>query len=141
MSNNKKVLLIPTPTKNQSFTELLFIIYTFLFFTIGFLLLFFTKEVSLLTMFGEQVKATLAVEQFFGSFLILLSAFLFSIRNLEGQVIFNCISALILAGFINLYLLFLLSENIKLPTIYFVFQIIMQLTFFVVFFEQVRRKQ
>ena len=136
MGNNKKVI----PTKNQSFTLLLFVIYAFLFFIIGFLLLFFTKQVSLLTILGEQLESTIVVEQFFGSFMLLLSYFLFSVRKLEGQVILNFISALILIGFINLYLLFSLSGNIILPSIYFIFQIIMQLTFFVVLFEQLKRR-
>ena len=136
MSNNQK----KTPTKTQSFTKILFVIYAFLFFTIGFLLLFFTERVSLVTMIGDQVKATSVVEQFFGSFLLLLSFFLFSVRKLEGQVILNFISALILCGFINLYLLFLLSENIILPSIFFILQIIMQISFFVVLFEQLKRR-
>ena len=127
-------------SKTQSFTKILFVIYAFLFFIIGFLLLFFTERVSLVTMIGDQVKATSVVEQFFGSFLLLLSFFLFSVRKLEGQVILNFISALILCGFINLYLLFLLSENIILPSIFFIFQIIMQISFFVVLFEQLKRR-
>jgi hypothetical protein len=136
MSKNKKV----TSTKTQSFTQVLFTVYAFLFFTIGFLLLFFTETVSLVAMIGEQVKATSVVEQFFGSFMLLLSFFLFSVRKLEGQVILNFVSALILCGFINLYLLFSLSENILLPSIYFIFQIIMQLSFFIVLFEQLKRR-
>ena len=136
MGNKKKVI----PKKNQSFTGLLFVIYAFLFFIIGFLLLFFTKQVSLLTILGEQLESTIVVEQFFGSFMLLLSYFLFSVRKLEGQVILNFISALILIGFINLYLLFSLSGNIILPSIYFIFQIIMQLSFFVVLFEQLKRR-
>ncbi len=127
-------------SKTQSFTKILFVIYAFLFFIIGFLLLFFTERVSLVTIIDEQVKATIVVEQFFGSFLLLLSFFLFSVRKLEGQVILNFISALILCGFINLYLLFLLSENIILPSIFFIFQIIMQISFFVVLFEQLKRR-
>ena len=136
MGNKKKVI----PKNNQSFTGLLFVIYAFLFFIIGFLLLFFTKQVSLLTIVGEQLDTTIVVEQFFGSFMLLLSYFLFSVRKLEGQVILNFISALILIGFINLYLLFSLSGNIILPSIYFIFQIIMQLSFFVVLFEQLKRR-
>jgi hypothetical protein len=140
MNNEKKASLVPSATNIRSFTEILFVIYASLFFIIGFLLLFFTETVSLVTMIGEQVKATSVVEQFFGSFLLLLSFFLFSVRKLEGQVILNFISALILVGFINLYLLFSLSENILLPSIYFIFQIIMQLSFFIVLFEQLKRR-
>jgi hypothetical protein len=140
MNNEKKISLVASPTNTRSFTEILFVVYAFVFFTIGFLLLFFTETVSLVTMIGEQAKLTIVVQQFFGSFLFLLSFFLFSVRKLEGQVILNFISALIICGFINLYLLFLLSDNIILPSIYFIFQIIMQISFFVVLLEQVKKK-
>ena len=140
MNNEKKASLVPSATNTRSFTEILFVIYASLFFIIGFLLLFFTETVSLVTMIGEQAKLTIVVQQFFGSFLLLLSFLLFSVRKLEGQVILNFISALIICGFINLHLLFLLSDNIILPSIYFIFQIIMQLSFFIVLFEQVKRK-
>ena len=134
MSDNKK------KSKTLSITEILFLVYSFIFFILGFLLLFFTKEVSLLTIIGEQVKTTTVVEQFFGSIMFLLSFFLFSVRKFEGEVILNCTSSLILSGFVNLYLLFSLSENIILPSIYFIFQIIMILSLFVILFDQVKRK-
>ena len=97
------------------------------------------KQVSLLTVIDEQLKSTIVVQQFFGCFMLLLSYFIFSVRKLERQIILNLISALIFIGFINLYLLFSLSGNIILPSIYFIFQIIMQLSFFVILFEQLKR--
>ena len=140
MSNDKKASLVPSPTNTRSFTEIFLIIYTLLFSIIGFFLLFFTDEISLLTLAGEQTKLTIVVEQFLGSFMILLSFSLFSVRKLKGQVILNCINGLILVGSINLYLLFSLSENIILPTIYFIFQLILILSFFVVLFEQLKKR-
>ena len=140
MNNEKKALLVPRATNTRSFTEIFFIIYTLVFSIIGFVLLFFTDKISLLTLAGEQTKLTILVEQFLGSFMILLSFLLFSVRKLKGQVILNSIKGLILVGFINLYLLFSLSENIILPTVYFIFQLILILSFFVALFEQLKRK-
>tara|TARA_B110001469_G_scaffold77569_1_gene73481 strand:- start:229 stop:651 length:423 start_codon:yes stop_codon:yes gene_type:complete len=140
MNNEKKASLVPSAIKTQSFTEILFISYTFIFSIIGFVLLFFTDKISLLTLAGEQTKLTILVEQFLGSFMILLSFLLFSVRKLKGQVILNSIKGLILVGFINLYLLFSLSENIILPTVYFIFQLILILSFFAALFEQLKRK-
>ena len=140
MNNNKKASLLASATNTRSFSEIFFIIYTLLFSIIGFVLLFFTNKISLLTLVGEQTKLTIVVEQFLGSFMILLSFLLFSVIKLKGQVILNCIKGLILVGFINLYLLFSLSENIILPSIYFIFQLIMQLSFFAVLSEQLKRK-
>ena len=140
MNNEKKALLVPRATNTRSFTEIFFIIYTLVFSIIGFVLLFFTDKISLLTLVGEQTKLTILVEQFLGSFMILLSFLLFSVRKLKGQVILNSIKGLILVGFINLYLLFSLSKNIILPTVYFIFQLILILSFFVALFEQLKRK-
>jgi hypothetical protein len=140
MNNEKKALLVPRATNTRSFTEIFFIFYTLVFSIIGFVLLFFTDKISLLTLVGEQTKLTILVEQFLGSFMILLSFLLFSVRKLKGQVILNSIKGLILVGFINLYLLFSLSENIILPTVYFIFQLILILSFFVALFEQLKRK-
>ena len=140
MNNEKKASLVASPTNTRSFTEIFFAIYAFVFLTIGFVLLFFTDKISLLTLVGEQTKLTILVEQFLGSFMILLSFLLFSVRKLDGQVILNCIKGLIIVGFINLYLLFSLSENIILPSIYFIFQIILILSFFIVLYEQLKRR-
>ena len=140
MNNEKKASLVASPTNTRSFTEIFFAIYAFVFLTIGFVLLFFTDKISLLTLVGEQTKLTILVEQFLGSFMILLSFLLFSVRKLKGQVILNCIKGLILVGLINLYLLFSLSENMILPSIYFIFQLMLLLSFFVVLFEQLKRR-
>jgi len=140
MNNEKKASLVASPTNTRSFTEIFFAIYAFVFLTIGFVLLFFTDKISLLTLVGEQTKLTILVEQFLGSFMILLGILLISVRKLHGHVILNSTKGLILVGFINLYLLFSLSENIILPTIYFIFQIILILSFFVILFEQFKRK-
>ena len=140
MNNKKKASLVASPTNTRSFTEIFFIIYTLLFSIIGFVLFFFTDKISLLTLAGEQTKLTIVVEQFLGSFMILLGFLLFSVRKLDGQVIINCIKGLIIVGFINLYLIFSLSENIILPSIYFIFQLMLQLSFFVVLFEQLKRR-
>ena len=86
MNNEKKASLIASATNNRSFTEIFFVFYAFLFFTIGFLLLFFTETVSLVTMIGEQVKATSVVEQFFGSFMLLLSFFCLALGNCKAKL-------------------------------------------------------
>ena len=140
MNNEKKASLVASPTNTRSFTEIFFAIYAFVFLTIGFVLLFFTDKISLLTLVGEQTKLTILVEQFLGSFMFLLGIFLFSVRKLHGHVILNCIKGLILIGFINLYLLFSLSENMILPSIYFMFQLILLLSFFAILFEQLKKR-
>ena len=141
MTENKNASLLAKPDNPKSFSQVLFTIYSFLFLFIGIILLTFTKKVSLLYIIGNHVNATSVVEQFLGSFLILLSFFMFIVRKLEGQVILNCILALIFVGFINLYLLIVLADNLILSSIYFIFQIAMQLSFFIVLFEQLKRKK
>ena len=140
MSNNKKSSSIAKPTKTRSLSEVLFVVYTFLFFTIGILLLFFTKEVTLIAFGGDPENISNIFLQMLGSFELLTSFLIFGVRKLKGRVIYYSISGLILVGFINFYLLISLNEYIILPSVYFIFQIIIQLSFFVILFEQLKRK-
>ena len=140
MSDNKKKSKTARPTKTRSITEILFALYSFLFFSVGLSLIFSTEEVALITFDGDTGKVTNIFLQFFGSFELLASFLIFSLRKLKGRVIYYSLAGLIIVGFINLYLLFSLNEYIILPSIYFIFQIIIQLSFFIVLSDQVKRK-
>jgi hypothetical protein len=64
---------------------------------------------------------------------------MFVINNLKGKQLYFAITAINLIGFINLYLLFIFNELIVLPSIYFIFQAILQLTLLLALYEQVKR--
>jgi len=140
MSNNKKSSSIAKPTKKRSFTEVLFTAYSFILFTLGFLIVFFPKEFDVFILKGGNVEIAYIYAQFIGSFELLASFLIFSLRKLKGRVIYYSVVGLITTGFINLYLLSSLSDYIILPSVYFIFQIIVLVSFIVALIEQVKRR-
>ena len=140
MRDNKKASKTNKGRKQKSITEILFTVYAFVLFILGVLVVFFTKEFDVISLKGDKGEIAYIFLKFIGSFEILASFLIFSIRKLKGRVIYYSAVALIIAGFINLYLLSMLSEYIILPSVYFIFQIIFQLSFFLVLFDQVKRK-
>ena len=140
MSDKKKASKTSSKRKQLSITEVLFTSYAFILFTLGFLVVFFTEEFDVLNLKGDTGKISYIFLKFIGSFELLASFLIFSLRKLKGRVIYYSVAGLILAGFINLYLLFSLNEYIILPSVYFIFQTIVQLSFFIVLFDQAKRK-
>ena len=140
MKDNKEVSKTKKQRKNKSITELLFTVYASILFTLGVLVVFFTKEFDVISLRGDKGEIAYIFLKFIGSFELLASFLIFSLRKLKGRVIYYSVAGLILAGFINIYLLLSLNDYIILPSIYFIFQIIVQLSFFLVLFDQVKRK-
>ena len=140
MSDKKKASKTSSKRKQPSITEVLFTTYAFILFTLGLLIVFFTKEFDIINLSGDTGEIAYIFLKFIGSFELLASFLIFSLRKLKGRVIYYSVAGLILAGFINIYLLFSLNDYIILPSIYFIFLIIVQLSFFAVLFDQVKRK-
>ena len=140
MRDNKKASKTNKGRKQKSITEILFTVYAFVLFILGVLVIFFTKEFDLISLKGDKGEIAYIFLKFIGSFEILASFLIFSIRKLKGRVIYYSVVGLITAGFINLYLLYSLSDYIILPSVYFIFQIIVQLSFFIVLFDQEKKK-
>lgn len=123
----------------RSFTFVIFQLYTIIFFTVGFLLLFFTEEVSLLTINGKDSMITSVITRFLGSAFILIGLLTFLVKKLEGKLLYYSILAFNIFGFINLYLLFLFNKAIQLPYIYFSFQVLMQVALLFAFIDQMKK--
>ena len=140
MSDKKKASKTSSKRKQPSITETLYTTYAFILFTLGLLVIFFTKEFDVINLKGDAGEISYMFLKFIGSFELLSSFLIFSVRKLKGSVIYYSVVGLIIAGFINLYLLSLLSQYIPLPSIYFIFQTLVQLSFFLVLFDQVKRK-
>jgi len=140
MKDNKKASKTKEQTEQKSITEVLFTVYAFILFTLGILVVFFTKEFDVISLKGDKGEIAYIFLKFIGSFELLASFSIFSLRKLKGRVIYYSAVGLIIAGFINLYLLSSLSEYIIIPSVYFIFQTIIQLSFFLVLFDQVKRK-
>ena len=133
--------LILLNAMQKSFTFVILQVYTIIFLTVGFLLLIFTKEVSLFTMYGADGMITSVIQQFLGSSFILIGLLTFLIKKLEGTLLYYSILAFNIFGFINLYLLFSFSQVIQLPYIYFSFQVLMQVALLFAFIEQMKKSK
>ena len=123
----------------KSFTFVILQVYTIIFLTVGFLLLLFTEEVSLFTMYGADGMITSVIQQFLGSAFVLVGLLTFLLKKLEEKLLYYSILAFNIFGFINLYLLFLFSQIIQLPYVYFSFQVLMQVALLFAFIEQMKK--
>ena len=123
----------------KSFTFVILQVYTIIFLTVGFLLLLFTEEVSLFTMYGADGMITSVIQQFLGSAFVLVGLLTFLLKKLEEKLLYYSILAFNIFGFINLYLLFLFSQIIQLPYVYFSFQVLMQVALLFAFIDQMKK--
>ena len=140
MSDNKKKSKTAKPTKKRSFTETTFIVYAFLFFTVGILLLFFTDKMSLIVLEDEHEKIIYLYQQFLANIYILLGVTTFFVRKLTGRKMITIIISIILVTSSNMYLSFLMNDYTTVPSEHFIAQILIQLSLVVALIEQVKRK-
>ena len=135
--DSENIILLNSMQK--SFTFVILQVYTIIFLTVGFLLLLFTEEVSLFTMYGSDGMITSVIQQFLGSALLLVGLLTYLLKKLEGKLLYYSILAFNIFGFINLYLLFSFSQIIQLPYVYFSFQVLMQVSLLFAFIEQMKK--
>ena len=140
MSDNKKKSKTTKPTKTRSFTETTFIVYAFLFFTVGILLLFFTDKMSLIVLEDEHEKIIYLYQQFLANIYILLGVTTFFVRKLTGGKMITIIISIILVTSSNMYLSFLMNDYTTVPSEHFIAQILIQLSLVIALIEQVKRK-
>ena len=140
MSDNKKKSKTTKPTKTRSFTETTFIVYAFLFFTVGILLLFFTDKMSLIVLEDKHEKIIYLYQQFLANTYILLGVTTFFLRKLTGRKMITIIISIIFVTSSNMYLSFLMNDYTTVPSEHFIAQILIQLSLVVALIEQVKRK-
>jgi len=121
------------------FSEVILLTLSFIFIIIGILLLLFTEWVSLLALKGSEKEITNIVQQFLGSSFILIGILCYAIKGIKGKPLYLTISGLLIFSCINLYLLFLFSSLIILPSIYFIFQILIQLMLIFSLYDAIKR--
>jgi len=105
------------------------------------LLLFFTKQISLIAFVGVPAKITIVIQQFLGSAYLLLGVMMYIAKNLQGKPLLITIAALNVIGFINLYLIFVFNQLIILSIVYFIFSVLMQLVLLFALIEQIKNKK
>ena len=138
--NNDKKKSTPSSIKTRSFTETIFKVYAFLFFTVGLLLLFFTKEMSTIHLNDEHKEIIYLYQQFLANIYILLGVTTFFVRKLTGRKMITIIISIILVTLSNSYLSFLMKDYTIVPTEHFIAQILIILSLVLSLIEQVKRK-
>ena len=138
--NNDKKKSTPSSIKTRSFTETIFKVYAFLFFTVGLLLLFFTKEMSTIHLNDEHKEIIYLYQQFLANIYILLGVTTFFVRKLTGRKMITIIISIILISSSNLYLLSSLNDYTTVPSEHFIAHVLLMLSLIAALFEQLKRK-
>ena len=125
--------------QTKLFSEVILLTLSFIFIIIGILLLLFTEWVSLLALKGMEKEIANIVQQFLGSSFILIGILCYAIKGIKGKPLYLTISGLLIFSCINLYLLFLFSSLIILPSVYFIFQILIQLMLIFSLYDAIKR--
>ena len=129
-------------TSSRSFSQVILLLFSIILFFSGTLLLVFTEEIqeaSLAQFKGIANRLSIVIQQFLGNAYILLGVVLYLLKDSKGRDLLVILTALVIMGFINLYLIFQFNDLIILPTIYFVVQLLLQLVLFLALIDEVKR--
>ena len=121
------------------FFEVILFLLSFMFIITGILLLLFTESVSLLDLKLEKKEMTKIVQQFLGSSFILIGILCYAIKGLKGKSLYLTISGLFIFICINLYLIFIYSSLIIFPSVYVIFQMLIQLLLMFSLYDAIKR--
>ena len=128
---------------SRTFSQVVLQLFSLIFLITGILLLVLTKEIqeaALNELTGIASRLTIVLQQFLGNTYILLGVLLYLIKDYKGKPLYITLTSLFIMGFINLYLIFQFNDLIFLPTIYFVFQSLLQLLIFFALIDETKNR-
>ena len=128
---------------SRTFSQVILQIFSFIFLVTGILLLVFTEQIqeaALNSLTSKAGRLTIVLQQFLGNAYILLGVLLYLIKDSKGKPLYITLTSLFIMGFINLYLIFQCNDLIFLPTIYFVFQSLLQLLIFFALIDETKSR-
>ena len=127
----------------RTFSQVVLLLFSFIFLITGILLLVFTEQIqeaALNSLTSIASRLTIVLQQFLGNAYLLLGVLLYLIKNSKGKPLYITLTSLFIMGFINLYLIFQFNDLIFLPTIYFVFQSLLQLLIFFALIDETKKR-
>jgi len=127
----------------RTFSQVILQLFSLIFLITGILLLVFTEQIqesALNSLTSIASRLTIVLQQFLGNAYLLLGALLYLVKDSKGKPLYITLTSLFIMGFINLYLIFQFNDLIFLPTIYFVFQSLLQLLIFFALIDETRNK-
>jgi hypothetical protein len=128
----------------RTFSQVVLQLFSLIFLITGILLLVFTEQIqeaALNSLTSKAGRLTIVLQQFLGNAYLLLGVLLYLIKDSKGKPLYITLTSLFIMGFINLYLIFQFNDLIFLPTIYFVFQSLLQLLIFSALIDELRRNK
>ena len=129
---------------SRTFSQVVLQLFSLIFLITGILLLVFTEQIqeaALNSLTSIASRLTIVLQQFLGNAYLLLGVLVYLIKDSKGKPLYITLTSLFLMGFINLYLIFQFNDLIFLPTIYFVFQSLLQLLIFSALIDELRRNK
>ncbi len=130
-------------TSSRTFSQVVLRLFSLIFLVTGILLLVLTEEIqeaALNRLTGIASRLTIVLQQFLGNAYLLLGALLYLVKDSKGKPLYITLTSLFIMGFINLYLIFQFNDLIFLPTIYFVFQSLLQLLIFFALIDETKNR-
>ena len=130
-------------SSSKTFSQVILQLFALIFFIAGILLLTFTKEIQEVALTDSTSiagKLSLVIQQFLGNTYMLLGILLYLMKDTKGKRLYITLSSLFIIGFINLYLIFIFDYLIFVPSIYFIFQSLLQLLIFLALIDEARKK-
>ena len=127
----------------RTFSQVVLQLFSLIFLITGILLLVFTEQIqeaALNSLTSIASRLTIVLQQFLGNAYLLLGVLLYLIKDSKGKPLYITLTSLFIMGFINLYLIFQFNDLIFLPTIYFVFQSLLQLLLFFALIDEAKNK-
>ena len=127
----------------RTFSQVALHLFSLIFLITGILLLVLTEQIqeaALNELIGIASRLTIVLQQFLGNAYLLLGALLYLVKDSKGKPLYITLTSLFIMGFINLYLIFQFNDLIFLPTIYFVFQSLLQLLIFFALIDETKNR-
>ena len=124
----------------KSFSQVILLLIGFIYLFFGVFHLIFPKQIGLFIIHGIDGEIAILLQRFLGASYLLISILLYILRNQKGSSLYLTIGSINIMGFIHLYLIFSFHNIIKLPIVYFLFIILVQITLFIALIEQLQKR-
>ena len=124
----------------RSFSSVILLLISYIYLFFGIFHLIFTKKIGLFVINGINGEITTLLQQFLGASYILTGLLLYLLKKANREQLYIVIGGLNIIGFIHLYLIYLFNEFINLPTLYFVFIILIQICLLIALIEQAKKR-
>lgn len=124
----------------RSFTEVILLLVSIIYFVFGIFHLIFTNQAAIFVIHGLNGDIATLLQKFLGASYLLIALLVYLLIKQKGKSLYVAVAGVNINAFIHLYLLFLFDSIIHLSLIYFIFIALVQICLFFCMFEQIKKK-